>query len=95
VLPFKGRDRRRVAADEAAQASWRPSPPVPLGVWGQEAAMPSNWHRDPRRPPILSFQLPHLTLGTGISSQGCGVESPTGKSEQPEGAAREDPVDLR
>ena len=63
MLPSKGRARRRVAADGAA-TSWRPSPSVPLGVWGQEAARPSNWHRDPRRPSILGFQLPHPTPGT-------------------------------
>ena len=58
MLPFKGRDRRRVAADEAAQASWRPSPPVPLGIWGQEASRPSVWHRDPQRPSILRLSAP-------------------------------------
>ena len=65
-----------------------------LGLWGQEAARPSQ-HHDPQRPTSLGFQLPHPTLGTMILSQGCGVESPTWKLEQPEGATREDLVDLR
>ena len=52
-------------------------------------------HRDPQRPAIFCFQLPHPTLSTGILRQGCGVESPTMEAEQPEGDAREDLVDRR
>jgi hypothetical protein len=75
-------------------SSWRRSSPVPSGVWGHEAAIHCRL-RDPQRPMILAFKLPHPSLGTGILRQGCGMESPTVKSEQPAGTAREDLADRR
>ncbi len=94
MLPFKLRPAPCGRGRRFNTTSWHRSYTVPSGVGGQEAARPSR-HRDPQRPTILVFQLPHPTLGSRISSQGCGVESPIGEPEQPEGAAREDLVDLR
>ena len=96
MLPFKGRDRRRVAADGAATSivATESSRTVgDLGTGGVQA------YRLASRPPTTvdpeAFSSLTRPWVPGISSQGCGVESPAGKTEQPEGAAREDRADLR
>ena len=95
MLPFKGRDRRRVAANGAATQHrgdlvlpyrWGSGDRRRLGL-ATDTATPN----DRRSWAFSSLTRPWVL---GISSQGSGVESPTGNPEQTEGAAREDLVDL-
>ena len=88
-LPCKGEPR--------ASGRWRHrnfgGSPVPRGVWGQERQAHSA-AIDPYRPPYQAPQITKPDPGPRNDKSGCGEEKPKGQ-EQPEGAAREDLVDLR
>jgi hypothetical protein len=85
MLPLKGETGAVWPWRGCNKASWRQSPPVPRGVWGQEQSP----YGGQRPPPTagLGFQLPHLTLGTGFAKSRRGVEKPKG-TEQLKIAAR-------